>query len=250
MGFSYIKRGFQFFLKNRKLWLYAAVPTAINLLILAALIALLAHYYGDLTGWIFGSENVASADVGFFVKVWHGFLGALIYIAKVLIFIILLVLLFITTFIFSLILTEPFNDALSEKVEQLITGKEIPFNWNYFVKSISRSVIVGLQKAAFFLSIPLLLLLINIIPLVGSIIYLVLANLFAAFDIGFNFTDYPMSRKLWSFNKRMKTAWAKKYYFVGFGIIVLIPLFPYFFAAPLVTGGTLMFSEVASDESE
>lgn len=251
-GFGYMKKGFSFFWQNKKLWWYAIIPTAINLLVLIGLFYLLIHYFGDITGWIFGTGDAESAvQAGFFLKIWHGLLSTLVFIAKALIFLVMFVFIFIATFVFSLILTEPFNDTMSEKVEQLATGQgEISFNWNYFMKSISRSLVVGLQKAAFFLTIPVILLLLNLIPVAGGIAYLIIANLFAAFDIGFNFTDYPMSRKLWSFGKRMKAAWRRKNYLIGFGIVVLIPLFPYIFSAQLVTGGTLMFSEVFRDENE
>lgn len=251
-GFGYIRKGFGLFFRHRRLWWYAIIPTIINLLFLILLFFLLSHYFGDLTGWIFGSgQDNALADPGFFAKVWGGTLTALIYIAKAIIFIILLIFLLVVTFIFSMILAGPFNDVLSERVEQIVTGGgEIPFSWNYFAKSIWRSIVVELQKAGFFLTIPLLLLILNIIPVLGSVIYLILASLFAAFDIGFNFMDYPMSRKLWTFRQRIRLGWSNRYYLVGFGSIALIPFFPYIFSAPLVVGGTLLFEDLKPSEKK
>ena len=83
----------------------------------------------------------------------------------------------------------------------------------------------------------------NLIPGLGSIIYVVLASIFTSYDIGFNFVDYPMSRKLWKFGERMRFGWNRKYKLMGFGIVGIIPLFAYFFASPMVVGGTLMFIE-------
>lgn len=248
-GFGHIKKGFGFFRGHKRLWWYAIIPTLINLLVLALMIALLIHYYSDLTSWIFGSDTAGGiTEMSWLAKSWHYILAVLIYIAKTLIFIILLLFLMVLTFVFSMILAEPFNDLLSEKTEQIATGKdETPLSWQYIAKSIRRSIIVGLQKAAFFLAIPLLLLVLNVIPAVGSIIYLILAGLFAAFDIGFNFIDYPMSRKLWTFSKRMKMGWKNRYQLVGFGIVALIPLFAYIFAAPMVVGGTLLFEETCEN---
>lgn len=249
VGFSYIHKGFSFFLGHKKLWWYAVIPTTINLIVLILMIFLLAHYFDHLTGWIFGSGG-GQGDTGLLAKTLGWFLSALVFIAKVIIFIILLTFLLIVTFVFSMILAGPFNDTLSEKVEQMATGREeIPFSWKIFAKSIRRSIIVELEKAAFFLSVPLLLLVINVIPGVGSAVYLVLASLFAAFDIGFNFVDYPMSRKLMTFGQRMKIGWSKRYYITGFGIVALIPLFPYIFSAPLVVGGTLLFDSRCENTS-
>lgn len=167
---------------------------------------------------------------------------------KIILFIILLLLLLIVAFIFSMIIAGPFNDALSEKVEQMVTGRETTFSWSYFTKSILRSIIAESQKAIFFLFIPIILLLLNFIPVVGSILCLVLTVIFASYDIGFNFFDLPMARRLWGFSKRMKIGWAHRYELTGLGILALIPFFPYIFAAPLVAGGTLMFCEVIQDE--
>ncbi len=252
LGLNYMKRGFHFFFSNRKLWWYAIIPTIINIAVMVLAIWLMIHYFDHLTGWIFGEASPsAAADLGWLAKIWSGFLGTIIWIAKALIFVILLLFLLLAVFIVSMIIAGPFNDALSEKVEVIaLGGEEAPFTLSYILKSTKRTIIVELQKALFFLSIPIILLVLNLLPAIGSALYIIIAGIFAAFDIGFNFSDYPMSRKLWSFRDRIKIAWLHKYMFVGFGIVALIPLFPYLFAAPLVVGGTLMFSEFKKDESD
>lgn len=248
-GIGYIRRGFDFFNTHKKLWWYAIIPTVINLIVLIALIIILAHYFGDLASWIFG-DGKAAPEAGILAKILGTTLSVLIWMAKALIFIILLVLLMITCFVFSMILAGPFNDILSERVERMVTGgTDIPFDWGLFCKSIWRSIIVELQKTAFFLAIPVILLVLNFLPLVGNIAYLAFASIFASFDIGFNFLDYPMSRRLWTFGRRMKVGWANKYTLAGFGIVALIPLFPYIFSAPMVTGGTLLFRDLELNET-
>lgn len=249
-GFAYIGKGFHFFGKHRRLWWYAIIPTMINILVLVGLLFLLFHYFGDLTGWIFENGGDEIAHPSFWAKAWHYILFGLIYIVKVILFIILLLILLIVAFIFAMIIAGPFNDALSEKVEQMVSGKEIPFSWRSFVKSVWRSIITESQKALFFLLIPIVLLLLNLIPVVGSAACIILTAIFASFDIGFNFFDLPMARRLWSFSRRMKVGWKYRYQLTGFGVLSLIPFFPYIFAAPLVAGGTLFFIEVKESESE
>ena len=209
------------------------------------------HYFPNLTGWIFGSSSHELSSSGFFSAAWHYILTGLILIAEVIIFIILLIFLLILAFIISMIVVSPFNDTLSEKVEVIAKGEEeIPFSFSYLLKSTWRSVIVALQNTAFFLLIPIVLFILNIIPGIGNIIYLILANLFASFDMGFVFIDFPMSRRLWPFSKRLKFAWQKKYHLIGFGILLLIPLFPFIFNSPLVAGGTLLFSDLLNKSKD
>lgn len=249
LGMRHIGKGFRFFFKNKSLWPYAVIPTIINIAVLITMIFILIHYYGDISTWIFGTNNKFDLEaLNFFAKVWHYIVAFFIKFIEMLIFLILLLLILITTFVFAMIITGPFNDTISEKTEQILSGKELPFSWHYFVKSIWRSIIVETQKAIFFLSIPLLLLFLNLIPAIGSLTYFIIANFFACFDIGFNFVDFPMSRKLWTFTTRMKFAFKNYSAISGLGLVVFIPFFPFIFCAPLVVGGTLLYNELTNRE--
>lgn len=240
-GFRHIRLGFQFFGKEKRLWPYAVIPTVINLIVLIVMIVILAEYYGSLTSWIFGSGSPLQSDAGFLAVLYHYTIHTLIYVIKFLLFLVLLVLIFILTFVFSMIITGPFNDTISEVTEKIITGNEIKFSFKHFTSSIWRTIVVELQKACVFLTVPILLLFLNLVPGIGNTLYLILAGIFAAFDIGFNFLDYTMSRKLWKFGDRFGLAWRNKYELLGFGAVALIPFFPYIFAAPMVVGGTMLF---------
>lgn len=257
-GVGYIRKGFRFFSNHKDLWWYSVIPTMINIIVLAVMFFLLFHFWGNLTGFIFGNgAEKELATAGFFHKVLGGLLTGLFFIAKVIIFIILLLLILIATFVFSMILAGPFNDALSEKVERILKesveqeysersrrgGRSYRY-WSELIRSLWRTIITELGKTAFFLAIPILLLVLNLLPVFGSLLCLLITGAFAAFDIGFNFFDYPMSRRLWTFRKRIRLGWQHRYYITGFGLISLIPLFPFIFSAPLVAGGTILFIDL------
>lgn len=246
LGLSYVGKGFRFFFNHRKLWPYAVIPTLINLIVLVLLIFALIHYFSDISTWIFGTART-EIHTGIISKILGTTLDVLIFIAKLIIFLVLFIFLFVTTYVISMIISAPFNDLLSEKVEEIVSAQPAPaFSMNRFARSLKRTIFVETQKAVFFITIPLFLLILNLLPVLGSLIYLIIANLFASFAIGFNFLDYPMSRKLWTFTNSLRFAWSKKYLVSGFGIVVLIPLFPYIFSSPLVTGGTILFVEKIS----
>lgn len=250
-GLAFVGKGFRCFLQHKNLWWYGIIPTAINLLILAGLIFLLIHYFPLLADWIFGKSADTAGTSDFLLKFWHGLVTAIFWVLKLLIFIVILILILISCFVISMIVVSPFNELLSERVEILSAGTGDPdFNWSRFIKSIRRSVITSIQNAVFFLLVPIIILILNLIPIVGSILYLVIANLFAAFATGFIFVDYPMGRRLWNFRTRLKLASNQRYFLMGFGLPLLIPAFVFIFNSPLVVGGTLLFIEVNKNATQ
>ena len=96
-------------------------------------------------------------------------------------------------------------------------------------------------KAIVLLVIPLVLFVLNIIPVVGAPIYVALTLIFGAWDLGFSYADLPMGRKITPLSERWRFAKENKWMLTGLGIGFAIPFFSLVFAAPLVVGGTLLY---------
>ena len=105
------------------------------------------------------------------------------------------------------------------------------------------------KQLIFFVIVPLFLLLINFVPLIGSLIYTILANLFVAWDMGFNYVSYPMSRKLIPFREQLRFGVKNKFRLIGFGIPLMIPFFNLLFAPLFVVGGTLLYLDTLKDQT-
>jgi CysZ protein len=220
------------------------MPTLINLLLLAAMLFAFVHYYGDIYGWLtahIGHLNIANPDTWY----WR-VLDALLWVAdlllQILIVLISLVLLLIVAYALSFIVAGPFNDALSERVEVMVTGHEPPpFSFGKFIKDILRTVRIEAIKAVILLSIPIVLFVLNFIPVVGGLLYVVLTFVFGAWDLGFSYADIPNGRRVVPLRERWRFARKNRWALIGLGAGFIIPFFSLIFAAPMVVGGTLMY---------
>ena len=144
----------------------------------------------------------------------------------------------------SFIVAAPFNDALSERVETILTNEEPPpFTMKKFIGDMLRIIKIESIKAAILLAIPVLLFILNFIPVIGGPIYIFLTLVFGAWDVGFAFADLPMGRKVVPLRGRWEFAKKNKWALMGFGAGFIIPFFTLVFAAPMVVGGTLLYVE-------
>jgi len=127
-GFRSFFSGISFLIARPRLWWLAIIPACIGLIMLIIMFAGFFHYYGDLHAWIIshiGHLHLDNPDVW-----WMHVLNALLWVVDlivqllaVLISVILIVLVF---YIATLIVSAPFNDMLSERVEEEVTGIKAP----------------------------------------------------------------------------------------------------------------------------
>ncbi len=88
------------------------------------------------------------------------------------------------------------------------------------------------------------LLVLNFIPIIGSLLYTVLGYLSTSFFFGFQFFDFPLERRRFNFNQKLKIAWYYKRATMGIGtaffILSFIPIVG-FLALNLGTIGATLF---------
>lgn len=245
-GFGSLVRGFLFLVARPRLWIWAILPTVINLLLLGLLVGVFFHYYGGLYGWLvahLGLSEIAS-PAAWWQHVLNGVIFAAGLILKALIVLLTLVLLLLITYALSFVVAGPFNDALSERVEVILTGKEPPpFAFGKFVADLWRTIRVELVKAGILLAIPVVLFVVSFIPVVGGPLYLLMTFVFGAWDLGFSYADLPYGRRAAPFKTRWAFARQHRWALMGLGAGFAIPFFALIFAAPMVAGGTILFAE-------
>lgn len=252
IGLGDVKKGWSYLMTHKGLLKILIIPTIINLLLFCFLIYFLIHSYGDLYGWI--ADRLGGLKVH--TDAWWGFLvkGILWFVRVVIRFLlgaILLVLVVLASLFISEIINSPFYDILSEAVEERVMGiKGIPFSLRRFFVEAWRSIVVELKKILFFVFGSLLLMFLHFIPMVGSLIYAFSANLFAAWDMGFNYVSFAMCRKLIPFKTQLAFCSQHKARLVGMGVVLLIPFLNILLAPIFVVGGTLMYLEVNALEPE
>ncbi len=243
-GVHFLFRGFRYLFAHPRLWPWAILPTLLGLLLMGAMLGLFIHYYGDVYGWLsdhLGHITIADPDTWYWVAL-DGLLWVLDKFFQLLVILISIILLLIVGYAAALVIAAPFNDALSERVETLVTGREPPpFSWKKFVGDLLRILKIESIKAAILIAIPIVLFVLNFIPVVGAPLYVALTFFFGCWDLGFSFADLPMGRKVMPLGERWRFAKRQRWALVGLGVGFLIPFFSLLFAAPLTVGGTLLY---------
>lgn len=249
-GFGYLLKGFTFLTAHPKLFVWAVIPTAINLLLLGVMLGLFVHFFGDLYGWL--STHLGLSGFEHPAHWWQSLMNGLLWVVGFLfqIFIVLIsiILLLIVSYAASFIIAGPFNDILSEHVEVIVTGIEAPpFTVKKFLSDLWRTIRVESIKAAILLAIPVVFFVLSFIPVVGGPLYVVLTLVFGAWDLGFSYADLPFGRKAESFGVRWAFAKKHRWALVGLGSGFIIPFFALVFAPPMVVGGTLLYLDKVAE---
>ena len=204
---------FAFIRRNRGLLKYFILPFLINILVLCLIwYAVFTLIYGPLTGLAAGSE-------------WY--LRAVRAVIAPLLILVLGIIIVLLYSILGSIITAPFNDFLSQRTEETLTGVRCDesFKISTFVSDVARIVknTVKLLGLIALISLPLLAL--NLIPVAGSIAYSAVNFIMTSFFIGFQFFDFPLERRRYLFGEKMRIAWRFKRTFAGVGASFIVMAF-------------------------
>jgi CysZ protein len=147
------------------------------------------------------------------------------------------------------IVTAPFNDFLSLKVETAITGEN--FDERFRLTTLLKDVLrIGAGLAVLLLLVLMLnivLLFLNLIPFFGQVLYGVTSFLTASFFIGYQFFDFPLERRRIGFSEKLWIAWHHKRLVSGLGaaffLASYIPVLGFLGLNLATIGATILFTE-------
>jgi CysZ protein len=129
------------------------------------------------------------------------------------------------------VISSPVYDYVSIAVERDIAGSHHELSlWNS-LKMIPEE----LKRTGFILLVSLVVLM---IPVLNTLTFVV-----TAFLLGWDFYDYPLSRRGWSFAKRLRFVTGHFWSVMGFGLWLIIPLVQFVMSPFAVVGGTLLAME-------
>ena len=99
------------------------------------------------------------------------------------------------------LIAAPFNDLLSERTEEILSGalRDEPFSFSAFWRDSRQTLGVEARKMALFVLGMLLLLLLNLIPVVGTLLYALLSVLLTLFFLAVEYTGFVLSRHRFDF---------------------------------------------------
>lgn len=251
-GLSYALRGMRFvYVQHPKLARYWVFPILITGLALGAVFYGAGSYYDDLGGAVWSlfpeSWNEATGWVG-------GLLSALRWLIELIAGVLITVLGLVLVLLLSSVVAAPFNDALSEAVEHILTGETAPpFSFSRMLADVARTIRLELLKVLIYLAVVGPMFLASfVIPGVGQLISLVGFALTAAY-LGIDYVDWPAARRNWSVSDRVAFTRRQLPAVAGFGtgvwLLLFIPLVNLLFMPAAVAGGTMLFVALQDDPS-
>jgi len=210
------------------------VPVLLNVLILTAAGLLLAHFFPELVSLIWRKPESALWRLLWYVFCF--FMGGVAVVLGLLLF-----------FLLQGVLAAPFNDRLSERVEEILAGHEPPnFHMGRFLQGLLLTVGHELLKFAMLGSClgVLWIVCMLVIPVAGSVVFTVLGGGISGFFFAYDFHDYALSRRRCSFRAKWGLLWRNAAMTLGFGTTVVLALvvpLAGIFVPPFATvGGTIL----------
>ena len=155
----------------------------------------------------------------------------------------------------SSLVAAPFNDALSEAVEELETGKGgPPLSLAGIARDVARTLRVELGKLGIYAGVMVPLFVVSLlVPGVGQAIYTVFGVLFTLTYFAIDYVDWPASRRGLGLDARLALLREHKSTMLGFGagvwVLLLIPIVNLFFMPAAVAGGTRLFLDLEANRS-
>ena len=96
--------------------------------------------------------------------------------------------------------------------------------------------------------------LLNLVPVIGQILYVVLSFTLTILWLGMSFLDYTFARHAYKFGLKVRFVRQNVFAVFGFGLAVfvgvLIPVLNLVFLPVAVVGGTLLYLELSQQEDE
>ena len=203
-------RGGFFLLRHRRLWLLAATPFVLNVVLYAIGVTLFIDHYNELFGLIMDRP-----DTWYWTLVYYPMWAVTFLVALAI---------FIFSFVYvGTVIAAPFLDMLSERTEAILAGETIdqPFRVGQWLGDILRSAghaikTLGVLAVTFPLSF---------IPIIGHLAWLGLGCLLLAYD----FSNFVTDRRRLAFRSKWRLLLRNFSSSLGFGITLFV-----FMAVPLL----------------
>jgi CysZ protein len=225
----------RFLMKHRELWTNVLWPVLINLSLFVVLL------YVFLTQ---GGSLFASLWAQPVIEAWyHWLLTGLWYLTYAIVLAASGFLAYVSSMVVGGVLASPFNDILSEKTERILLGEHYRKGEEEpFMQGLLRSAASSAATAALYIACMGPLLLLNIIPGVGSVAYTIIGSTVGGYFLALEYSDTLLARRRYGLGQKMRLVYRERKFSVGFGIgtslTLAIPLVNFLCIPLAVIGGT------------
>ena len=243
-GLLYPLRGLAILRRHPGLARYWLPPILLTALAIVASIVLSVRYHDDLVDLLW---HVPVAD-----GLGSRLLAALHFLLRALTMVLGIAIGLFGCIALANLFAAPFNDALSEVVEELETGsRSPPFSFMRLLHDVVRTLRLELLKLLLYAGVMGPLLIASwLVPGVGQLLYTAFATLFTAVYFAVDYVDWPASRRGMSVRERLALLGVRPLTALGFGCAVgaclFVPLLNLFFMPLAVAGGTRLFLDLSA----
>jgi CysZ protein len=231
-GLSAPLRAAKLLAANARLRKLAMMPLLVNILLFAVGIPIIIWLVTAFTEDILGGES--SIQVGLRVAL------------QIVLSIMVIVASFYLFAIIGNIVAAPFNSALSEAIEEHLTGRPL-VNQVGVVQGAMRGILTGIGRLFLFILLYPPIFLTQLIPVAGFIIHPILAVLYGAFVLSLDFTDPTFERHLDTFRQKAGYIWRRKPLYLGFGLtavaMAIVPIINFLLLPLCVTAAAMIYLE-------
>jgi CysZ protein len=235
-GFFAPFRSVRILRSNPHLIQYVLIPFLINTIVFSAAVYLGLDFFGSTV-----VEYIPQGEAWYWsVLYWFLWGGAVLLTA---------VLVFFSFTVVGNLLASPFNDLLSERTEEVLSGNlnDEPFALGRFFRDALSTILLEAKKMWIFVVVMVLILPLNLLPGVGNTIYTVLAISLTLFFLSFEYLGFVLVRKRQFFRDQKSYIFARKFLMLGFScgvmVILAIPFFQLLCIPLAVIGVTRLWCE-------
>ncbi|MEJ2470430.1 MAG: EI24 domain-containing protein [Desulfuromonadales bacterium] len=235
-GFFAPFRSLRILRQHMRLLPYIIIPFLINVAVFTGAVYLGLDFFGNTV-----VSQLPQGDAWYWVVLYWLFWTLAVLVTAVLVF-------FSFTVVGNLI-ASPFNDLLSERTEEVLSGQshQEPFSLRQFLADAWRTLLLEARKMLIFVVAMLLILPLNLVPGIGNTLYTLLAVSLTLFFLSFEYLGFVLVRKHQFFTAQKNFIFARKFLMLGFscGVMVLlaIPLFQLLCIPLAVIGVTRLWCE-------
>lgn len=241
-GLKYPFRGARFVFRTHPgLARIYGVPIVLVLLALVALVHSVYTHHEAATAWLW-PEPLGEDWWATSLRVLHGF-------AELLVGTLMLLVGYVLVTILGALVAAPFNDALSERVEALYTGRPGPaFSFRTLLRDLLRTIRLEALKILLYVGVMLPLFLFGfILPVLGPV-QTAAGFLFTTGYFALDYMDWPASRE--GLGVRARLAFVRDHLgpALGFGtgvwLFLFVPVVNLLLMPAAVAGGTMMYLDL------
>ena len=236
-GVGFLLRGLGMYARSPRLLLLGLIPAFISAVVIVAAVATVVYFSDNLAAFMTPWAQDWSPAV-------RDSLRALVVIALVVVMAVLAVLLYTAL---TLLIGEPFYEAISNRVEERLGGVpnevHVPMG-----RLIWHSLVDSLRLFLFAVVVGIPLFLTGLIPVFGQTVVPVLTAVFSGWVLSLELTGVPFERRGLRLVQRRQVLRRQRPLALGFGVATfvcfLIPLGAVFVMPAAVAGATLMTRRV------